>query len=140
MKEIICEQCDENFLAKRSTRRFCDECAKERKLNYIKAYQKTRQGKASKRKALHKYHLKRLYGLTEEEYEDIVIEQNNQCAICNTNLDDTTRVSVDHCHQTNIVRGVLCYNCNVGLGHFKDYPQRLQKAIEYLERNSHKKI
>lgn len=64
----------------------------------------------------------------------ILKEQDNACAICCVNIEESaTKFVIDHDHRTNKVRGILCSNCNVGLGYFKDQPLRLGQAIKYLE-------
>lgn len=63
----------------------------------------------------------------------ILEEQNNACAICCVDVEESaTKFVMDHNHETNQVRGILCSNCNVGLGYFKDQPGRLGQAIKYL--------
>jgi hypothetical protein len=74
--------------------------------------------------------LKRVFGLTPEEFDDLLISQSGRCAICNEPLIDLT---IDHDHQTGAVRGLLDSWCNRGLGHFRDDPDRLRSAAEYLE-------
>lgn len=73
------------------------------------------------------------YGLTHEELA-VLLAQHEVCAICKTTEWGKKGPQVDHCHATGRVRGVLCSNCNQGLGRFADDPQRLRKAAEYLER------
>jgi hypothetical protein len=58
------------------------------------------------------------------------------CEICGAAPKETKRNSIDHCHTTGIVRGLLCDECNKGLGHFKDNPTLLIKAKEYLEKQN----
>ena len=58
--------------------------------------------------------------------------QSGKCAICE--LPVVSRPQLDHCHTSGVIRGVLCQNCNHGLGHFKDTPAIMQKAINYLEK------
>ena len=61
-------------------------------------------------------------------------DQNGRCAICEDDLVfKKGGASVDHCHRTGRVRGLLCKHCNVGLGHFRDNVSRLENAIRYLE-------
>ena len=71
------------------------------------------------------------YGLTETEYAALVAKHNGRCAVCGS-LDP---LCIDHDHVTGMVRGLLCHHCNVGLGHFKDSPELIEKAIEYLCKN-----
>jgi len=78
-------------------------------------------------------HLKRNYNITKEEYLELLKNQNNKCAICNKILDNSLYTHLDHCHKSNIIRGILCNNCNHGLGKFKDSIQILKSAIKYLE-------
>lgn len=66
-----------------------------------------------------------------QHYEDFVEDRGEFCFICGS-PPDTRRLHVDHCHKTERVRGLLCLNCNTGLGKFKDDPTLLQKAIDYL--------
>ncbi len=76
--------------------------------------------------------LKHRYGITQEQYECLLEAQSGRCAICEQLCLTGRRLSVDHSHETSEVRGLLCGNCNRGLGMFKDLPERLAKAIIYL--------
>jgi len=83
-------------------------------------------------------HLK--YGIDEYYYENLLISQDYNCAICGqkeTAIDKRTgkvyELGVDHCHKTGHVRGLLCTKCNTGLGSFGDDSGRLNAAIEYLK-------
>lgn len=64
-------------------------------------------------------------------YDDKLLEQKGLCAICNSNL---VKPYIDHDHLRGILRGLLCSNCNVGLGHFKDDPEHLKRASNYIEK------
>ncbi len=80
--------------------------------------------------------LKHNYGLTLEEYQDMVEAQEGRCAICGTdNPTPHDRLYVDHDHVTGKVRGLLCQKCNLALGLFKDSRDVLGSAILYLERH-----
>lgn len=83
------------------------------------------------------YLLKR-YGITLETYREQLSKQNNVCAICKqpeTAVIKNKRIAmpVDHCHKTGKTRGLLCTKCNRGLGLFRDNPDILENAIEYLK-------
>jgi len=61
-------------------------------------------------------------------------EQEHKCAICLTSDVDLEKLlAVDHCHTTGKVRGLLCSNCNLALGNFKDNITNLEQAIKYLK-------
>lgn len=77
--------------------------------------------------------LQRQYSITEQQYEQILKKQNGRCAICNCQQ-HYQRLSVDHCHKTGMVRGLLCMHCNRGLGRFFDSVIRLRNAAAYLEK------
>ena len=76
----------------------------------------------------------RKYGLTEADWNNILKRQGGGCGICGTDVPGGRGESwaIDHCHVTNRVRGLLCHNCNIGLGHFRDRLDLLTAAIEYL--------
>lgn len=74
-----------------------------------------------------------LYKLPLVEYERMLKEQDGKCAICS---DGMPTPYVDHCHSTKKVRALLCPGCNTGLGGFKDSPERLLKAVEYIKKFS----
>lgn len=77
--------------------------------------------------------LKRKYGITVEQYEEILQYQKGVCAICGKPpKEGHARLSVDHCHKTGLLRGLLCWLCNRLLGSFRDDKDRLKSAIEYL--------
>jgi hypothetical protein len=78
--------------------------------------------------------LKRLYGITETEYESMFRSQNGVCGICSV-APISERLCVDHNHATGKVRGLLCKSCNVAIGRFEDDRERLRNAINYLEKH-----
>ena len=73
----------------------------------------------------------RRYGLTPALYLDIVVAQAGLCPICGAQL--TGRVHVDHCHETGRVRGVLCHQCNCGIGFLRDDSTIVAQALAYLK-------
>ena len=76
--------------------------------------------------------LKKKYGITLEQYNQMFTNQNGNCAICGRNQSEfKTSLNIDHCHKTNKIRGLLCSNCNTALGLFNDDNVLLQKAINY---------
>ena len=91
--------------------------------------------------------LKRSYGLTLFDFSNLYEKQQGCCAICNkklcftgVNARETKALSlnepcVDHCHETGSVRGVLCWSCNIALGHVKDNVEILSKMIEYVQQH-----
>jgi len=108
---------------------------------YQKAYRTANKIKIAEQKRQHRLKnptsylnsdYKRRYGVTYDQIEEIRIAQHNLCAICNNDLGS---YCVDHCHKTSKVRGLLCNNCNVGIGLFKDSTYNLTNAISYLKAN-----
>jgi hypothetical protein len=84
-----------------------------------------------------KLRLKHQYGLTVEQFDKLVKEQNNKCFICDTEGGYNGKpLYVDHCHKSGQVRRLLCQHCNSGLGMFRDNPQLLLKAAEYLKEHN----
>lgn len=80
--------------------------------------------------------MKNSHGFTEEDFNTMFKSQNNLCALCGTNNFGKQGPNIDHDHKTMKVRGILCNQCNVGLGSFKDDPLLLTKAINYLSKIS----
>ena len=76
------------------------------------------------------------YGLTREDYLEILREQSGVCAICLGHTTDGQKLSVDHDHVTGEIRGLLCDACNHMLGNARDNAETLAAGIEYLERHS----
>jgi len=71
-----------------------------------------------------------LYGLEEKDFQSLLLLQDNSCAICKAPFEG--KVNVDHEHDTGRVRGLLCSECNIGLGKFKDSETLLSAAANYL--------
>jgi len=94
-----------------------------------------RKNNPEKQKELQrKASLKKLYGITLEEYDALSEAQNHVCAICKLPEQRLNkRLHVDHDHTTDEIRGLLCSNCNTGIGLLKEDPKILLQAVEYLE-------
>jgi hypothetical protein len=90
---------------------------------------------AVKKNSFKEWKLRSYYGLTEEQYRTMHDEQKGVCWICKQPESDPRKsLSVDHCHETLKIRGLLCGTCNRALGFFKDDPLLVARALEYLLR------
>jgi hypothetical protein len=91
-----------------------------------------------RRERVFRWKLKRQFGITEEQFDAMLKEQNGCCAICGLEPSEASghrnkhRLHVDHDHVTGKVRGLLCNNCNAGIGYLAHEPDRLLSAYEYL--------
>lgn len=86
------------------------------------------------------YDLKKCYGITLNDYNDMLERQNQCCAICQKHKSNFSKaLAVDHCHNTGKVRGLLCTNCNRALGNLKDSIVNAKNAVKYLE-NQHEAV
>jgi len=108
----------------------CKQCKKDAGKKYKRCQRKT------------KHHwLMRNFGITIDEYELMLSKQNGVCAICLNNetakqthaVEKTRSLSVDHCHSTMKIRGLLCGRCNNMIGYAKDNPAILRAGADYLE-------
>jgi len=103
--------------------------------NKDKVNARTRKFIENNPEAVRGYRLKRVYGLSLEEYDTLVFRQGGVCAICSKPPSDKKNHSmlyVDHDHTTGVVRGLLCRDCNLALGLFEDSKSFLKAAISYL--------
>ena len=165
--ESGCRKCgnaltDENWSeGLRKYRRYmCNPCFASRQLSY---YQKDPEGakkrymsrinristwddarKEKERKLGYARRLKKRYGITLEDFEDMKQNQGGKCSICFLELVSSlgrgkNGVHVDHCHKTGVIRGILCENCNRMLGMSGDNAWVLRRAADYLLRVDHVK-
>lgn len=104
----------------------CAERNSEKRKTYRKEYWK------NNRVRLRNYRLLKVYGISQEAYEEIYQSQSGLCAICKKPFDV---LAVDHCHETGQVRGLLCTFCNTALGGFFDSILALESAIDYLKKS-----
>jgi len=118
---------------------------RERLLAYQKAYRivnkKMISAKKKVRHAAHKEEIRnrrlnKLYGLTQAEFDTLLEKQGGRCAICKTDEFNAKGPVVDHDHFSGQTRGILCNNCNSGIGYFRDLTYVMEAAIEYLAKYS----
>ncbi|ADF42419.1 endonuclease VII [Synechococcus phage S-CBS2] len=114
--------------ARSGTKSYCKSCASEKS----KEWRTRNRANARKHKC---GQLRRDYGITLEQYEEMDQKQGGVCSICSSRP-GSRRLSVDHCHSTGKVRGLLCSNCNTAIGLLGDNRAILQAAITYLEAHS----
>lgn len=123
----------------------CTVCSIEKPLTEYYNNGKWKQGKCKtchikqSNSVAQKNHLRRKYNLSLEEYTSKLEKQHHCCALCGkTQKEEKSALCVDHDHKTGQIRDLLCRVCNRALGLFKDDPQLLKKAAEYLERHNDK--
>lgn len=115
-KDKACKTCGSNFTPTNPCNIYCSPSCKGKNAYY-----------------------KRNYGITDADLASMKKEQDNKCYLCHSegfligknNHDE--RLAVDHCHTTGKVRKLLCHNCNRALGLFKDNPELMRKAADYIE-------
>lgn len=129
----ICqEEKDISLFVKRSNRKsgvqpYCKVCHNKRmRGSYRSEYMKD-------------YELKKNYGISLEDFENMHKDQDFRCAICSTHVRDINgkhkkTLCVDHCHETGVIRGLLCDKCNRGIGLLQDSPEVLASALSYLNK------
>jgi len=139
MTDILCKECsillpEESFgeykarSGNRVRRKNCNKCrSKRQQARYAKSPETQERMKRTARNRT----LKTQYGITEDDVDRMILEQENCCCICTLEFQKTP--NVDHCHDTGKVRGLLCWNCNIGLGYFKDSLGNLQRGYDYLQ-------
>ena len=109
---------------------YCKVCANEK----TRKYNADNLHNPDYRRKKKQSYVKVRYGISLDEYESLLIDQNNSCAICKTHLPSSGFFThLDHDHSTGKIRNFLCTNCNRGLGHFQDSQEILMAAIEYLK-------
>lgn len=85
--------------------------------------------------------IRRQYGISMQQFEELLVHQGGGCAICAKPIEALRRrMNIDHCHETNMVRGVLCSGCNTGLGHLGDNLDGLLRAVAYLNNPPFKQL
>jgi hypothetical protein len=123
--------------------KWCPDCDQVKPLNEFPATRANATGRHTYCKPCHNargratleklggsrtYHLKRRYGITASDADSLLVAQGGLCAVCKV----APAVHVDHDHATGAVRALLCFNCNGGLGQFKDNPGFLHAAAYYV--------
>lgn len=128
------------------TEKACTRCGETKPLENFYSDRRSSDGKQGRCKPCHndrghhnnysenrrKWNLFTKYGISVEQYEELLLRQGGVCKICGNECSSGRRLSVDHCHETGRVRGLLCVNCNHGVGKFNDDPERLEAAARYL--------
>lgn len=135
MKKQFCPKGHDTFVTGRYKDSSCIECVRGRKKERAEAQKRWRQRNPEKsRAAAGRCQRYRNTGWTPEHYAEVWALQGERCAICKRPREEGEReFCADHCHQTERQRGILCPQCNSGLGHFKDNIEALSAAIEYLK-------
>ena len=136
----ICKYCPETGLqdisqfgeyqikgrSKKCRRNKCHTC---RRKDEAKRYEENPGVKQRMKLAAKVSSYKREYGISIDDFNQMLIKQNKHCKICNQEM---IKPNIDHCHNSGKVRGLLCWNCNIALGYFKDNIENLKSAIKYL--------
>jgi hypothetical protein len=116
----------------------CKKCIKDRNEKYYQQNKEkikhiNKKWTKNNKKRIRDTKLRAKFGITLEEKEQLFEAQDQSCAICKSKKNNKNRDwDVDHCHNTGVVRGILCSNCNRGLGLFQDSPECLFNAYIYL--------
>lgn len=166
LKTKVCGRCKKekevSFFYKDSTRKdgyrgWCKECVKKhtkvyyqqnkeyydqyRKDNHERIKENRKRYYQQNKERIREHDLKNKYNITIEQYNKILLQQNNVCWICGEPetliiYGKRINLAVDHNEKTGEVRGLLCSSCNKGIGYLKHNPFILIKAIKYLQKNN----
>ena len=98
----------------------------------VRASRKQRNARPEVKRLQRDAYYQRTYGISADVFDRLLQEQNGCCAICCARPTDIAQMHLDHDHRNGQLRGLLCFNCNQGLGQFRDDPSLLLRAIVYL--------
>ena len=133
---VVCTKCNKEKKVtefykreKNKLRKDCKACTKKRTKEY------SNNNKDYYKEYYQNHHLLTTYGITLEDYDKIKEEQGGKCKICGIEEKHVTfsRFHVDHCHETDVIRGLLCSKCNQAIGLLQDNPNFCREAANYLE-------
>lgn len=128
-----CKRCGTQYITTDQRKIFCTTVCSKRYSAMVGGLRKRRERPDHYERYDRERSLKKNYGITIAEYDQMFSSQSGKCAICETHQDNLSkRLAVDHCHTTGKLRKLLCEKCNRGLGFFQDSPVLLKKAMEYL--------
>lgn len=156
-KTTVCTDCRTEFTWDHqagAVRQRCDTCRTERKRQSDRAKSKRWReanpdrardawNRSNRKRLADPEHLRkkredamrRAYGIGADEFDALLARQGGVCAICQGAPNGPgSRFHIDHCHASNVVRGLLCSKCNTAIGLMDDDPKRFAAAVEYLRR------
>ena len=145
MKTRVCKDCGvekalDNFQQhkgyKDNRRPYCTPC---RRIRELKTYHKNKHKNPYDYEKDKDFKLKKAYGISFQEYKEMLHAQEGRCAICGTT--DTGKrkaFAVDHCHDCGEVRGLLCGSCNTAIGLLKEDLDVMQRAMDYVKYHQEK--
>ena len=129
---------ENTYVARKSGLRHCRICRKAYHKSHPVKYDPHKH-QANKKKWTDKnpdyfrnHRLKQTYGLTPQQYQEMLTKQDGKCAVCEEKM---TKVNIDHDHTTDKVRELLCTGCNTGIGSLREDMRILEKAIAYLRKH-----
>ncbi len=126
LKERTCKACKRDYVPTGANQKYCKPCGVENA---------KRIGKECDKRLYKKKGRIKTFGLTEQQYDQMLSTQDECCAICGKHQKEFKRsFAVDHCHTTEKIRGLLCMKCNLLLGYANDNIDILASAIRYLDR------
>lgn len=108
----------------------CHDCLRSHRNIYRKEYGKRNQEK------IRDYNFKAAYRISLEDYNKLFEFQQGGCAICRKPCKSGHKLSVDHNHKTGVVRGLLCKNCNLAIGHLNEDENLIWNLLDYLKRTT----
>lgn len=109
----------------------CSRCKEVKPLTEFHSRSEGSRLKSQCKDCIQSQRAQRLYNITRDDFERMLMKQEGRCAICKTI--PKRKLDIDHCHQTGKVRGLLCNRCNIVLGQVEDNVELLKCAVEYLQ-------
>lgn len=127
--QAVCRSCHNNYCRKKMAEIYADPA---RRAQYLQAQRRWRDANTDRVARYKKKQQAQKHGLSAAELSAMERTAGDVCSICGKRR----KLHVDHCHRTGDIRGLLCRNCNIGLGHFYDSRQLLRQAISYLREHA----
>lgn len=132
-----CALCLSLFDPTSNRQKFCLDCKQESRRNNGRAFADKLRKEGNAESYNRAANLKTTYGINPGQFDLMLEQQDNKCAICETDKPGGrySQWHIDHDHQTKKIRGLLCHSCNLGIGIFEEDIERLEAAIQYLRKH-----